>query len=121
MNALRHMIRGCGTLPHVGPHHGTLMLLVMVTLGAAAGAQRDWRLVLAGAGVMLAVMGPFYLWGAYDRSRLSARLTVDRSDRLRDICDGWDDPDDRCPRDPDKCLCVPARQAVAALNGKGPS
>lgn len=69
---LRQTMRGTGTLPHVGNHPGTYYLLLMAGAGAVAGARNGGIAgVFYGAAFMLAVLGPMYLWGAYDRARLS--------------------------------------------------
>lgn len=70
MNALRHIVRGCGYLKHCGEHPGTVPLVMFALMGAVAGARGGWIYALGGAGIMLATFGPMYLWGAYDRSRL---------------------------------------------------
>ncbi len=64
----RHLVRGCGTLPHCGEHPGTVFLLGVVLLGAVAGASGGWKGILGGAGIMFATFGPIYLCGAYRRS-----------------------------------------------------
>jgi hypothetical protein len=48
-------------------HPGTVPLIGMALLGAIAGAERGTYGPLIGAGIMLAVFGPFYLIGAYRR------------------------------------------------------
>lgn len=78
---VRHVLRGCGTLPHCGSHPGTVFLALMVLMGAAAGSKGGAIGMLGGAGVMLAFGGTFYLVGAYNRSKtdeeLEARLRAD--------------------------------------------
>jgi len=59
--------RGCGYLPFVGSHPGTLHLIALLVLGAVGGG---WIGVL----VMGAFCLPIYLYGAYDRAVLSDRL-----------------------------------------------
>jgi prepilin signal peptidase PulO-like enzyme (type II secretory pathway) len=68
MKTLRHIIRGCGTLPHVGEHPGTLLIVAFLLIGALAGSKGGWQGALLGAGVMAAVFVPMYLYGAYSRS-----------------------------------------------------
>lgn len=65
----RHLVRGCGTLPHCGEHPGTMWLVMFALMGAMAGAKGGLVGVLGGAGIMLAVFGTVYLVGAYDRSK----------------------------------------------------
>ena len=72
MRVLRQIRRGCGTLPFVGAHPGTAMLLVFVALGAVAGT---WL----GVVVMLLIFGPIYLWGAYSRAEDADR--IERAER----------------------------------------
>jgi hypothetical protein len=62
MNCLRHVVRGCGTLPKCGPHPGTIWLAFFILTGAIA---VSWL----GAVVTLGFFGPLYLYGAYERSR----------------------------------------------------
>ena len=70
MNTIRHIIRGCGYLPGYGSPPGTPVLILFVLMGGLAGAQRaGWVGFLGGAGVLLAVFGPLYLYGSYERSR----------------------------------------------------
>lgn len=71
----RQIIRGVGTLPHVGSHPGTYILLLMIGGCALAGARSGGTIgALLGALFMVAGMGPIYLYGAYDRARLSDAL-----------------------------------------------
>lgn len=77
MKAFRQMARGCTDLPHVGEHPGTMMLLCFVVLGALAGRDGGLPGVLGGAAIMAIGIGPFYLWGAYDRANLSDRLEAE--------------------------------------------
>lgn len=72
---IRQIIRGCGTLPHVGEHPGTVMLVGFIICGALAAAHRGWNGALGGALIMAIGLGPFYLWGAYDRAQLSDELS----------------------------------------------
>jgi cytochrome c biogenesis protein CcdA len=74
MGIIRHIVRGCGALPHVGSP-GTLPILMFAIAGSAAGAKNGWSTALFGTALMLGVMLPLYLWGAYDRSCLSERLS----------------------------------------------
>lgn len=68
---LPRVIRGCWTLPYVGAHPGTPALIAFTAMGAAAGARDGWHGALVGVGLMLTVFGPMYLWGAYDRAKIS--------------------------------------------------
>ncbi len=70
MAVIRHVIRGCGTLPRCGSHPGTATLVLFVVMGGIAGVERaGWRGFLFGSLVMLGVFGPTYLYGAYSRSK----------------------------------------------------
>lgn len=68
MNIIKHVIRGCGTLPNYGEHPGTVPLIGLIFLGVIAGAKGGWMGCVMGAGVMLAIFGSIYLVGAYTRS-----------------------------------------------------
>ena len=76
----RHIVRGCGTLPHCGEHPGTVFLFGFVLMGAAAGANGGWTGALGGAGIMLVTFGSIYLCGAYDRSRTDERTDKQNND-----------------------------------------
>jgi len=74
-STLQHGVRGLGRLPHVGEHPGIPIAIILLGIGAAAGAQRD--------GIAGALMGfcfaaiwilPLLLIGSVDRSRLSDRI-----------------------------------------------
>lgn len=47
-----------------GDHPGTVPLVMLVTLGLTAGG-------ILGAFVMLAVFGPLYLYGAWERGKIA--------------------------------------------------
>lgn len=68
MKVIRHIIRGCGVLPHVGEHPGTVMIVIFILLGALAGNKGGWQGCVGGAAIMAAVFVPMYLYGAYMRS-----------------------------------------------------
>lgn len=74
MKAIRHIIRGCGHLPHCGSHPGTVFLWFFAAMGAAAGARGGVLGVIFGTGAMLLFVGPFYLYGAYHRSVVDAQI-----------------------------------------------
>jgi len=82
----RHLVRGCGTLPHCGEHPGTMWLVMFALMGAMAGAKGGLVGVLGGAGIMLAVFGSAYLVGAYDRSKTDER--IDRQNASSDRIPG---------------------------------
>lgn len=70
---IRQCVRGCTDLPHVGPHPGAAVLVVVILLGGIAGLKGRLGF-LAGAAIMSAVYVPIYLYGAYRRAQLSDRL-----------------------------------------------
>lgn len=74
MRVIRQIYRGCGTLPHVGEHPGTVFLLMFIIMGAFAGVRGGIWGVLVGAVAMFVFIGPLYFWGAYDRAQLSDKL-----------------------------------------------
>ena len=68
-------IRGMGNLPHYGPHPGTAMLAIMMLACGLAGIERGGLLgFLLGVGWGAVWIGPFYIYGAYDRARGSDAL-----------------------------------------------
>jgi hypothetical protein len=75
LSVLRHVIRGCRTLPYVGEHPGTGFVVMLILTGGAAGWKGGLVGILMGAALMAVVMLPMYLWGAYDRSVISERLS----------------------------------------------
>lgn len=69
MRIIKQIIRGCGTLPHVGEHPGSGLVLMLLLAGACAGYKGEWLGALFGAGVMAAVFVPMYFYGAYCRAQ----------------------------------------------------
>lgn len=59
---IQHTLRGCGHLPHCGPHPGNAVLAVMILAGGLVAGSVTAALVAA------AVFGPIYLVGAHGRS-----------------------------------------------------
>jgi hypothetical protein len=76
---LKQIMRGCGMLPHVGEHPGTLLLFIFILMGAAAGVKGGWAGALGGASIMAIVFVPMYLYGAYDRAKLSDELQTEEN------------------------------------------
>lgn len=74
MKALRHILRGCKSLPHVGSHPGTPVMLALVFGSFFAGLSKSLALGIIAPCVMAVVMGPIYLVGSYERSKLSDHL-----------------------------------------------
>lgn len=54
--------------------------------------------------------------GKFKTEHRTPSMTRREAEQLRRDCDGWDDPEDRCPRNPDQCRCWIARRT---LNPKG--
>lgn len=71
MSVIRQIVRGCTSLPHVGHHPGTAVMLIFALMGALSGWDSGPYGVVFGAGFMMVCTAPFYLCGAYDRARLS--------------------------------------------------
>ena len=60
MKTLTRIARGLRWSERYGSHPGTPVICVLVALGAIAGG-------VLGAGIMMLVFGPLYLYGAYER------------------------------------------------------
>jgi hypothetical protein len=71
MNTLRQVIRGCGYLPHVGEHPGTIPLVVLTVMITAAVGVFGPIGIAAGFIISVAFNGALYLRGAYERAELS--------------------------------------------------
>jgi hypothetical protein len=75
MKFIRQIVRGCGTLPHVGSHPGTGTVFFLVLMCGLAGASKgSWRGALVGAVFMATFMLPLYFYGAYDRANTSDEI-----------------------------------------------
>lgn len=69
---LRTIRRGLGTTPECGPHPGTGIVVILIGAGVAAGWQSGgWKGALFGLAVSVAVYGPMYLYGAYERGNIT--------------------------------------------------
>lgn len=79
ITVVKHCLRGTRTLPFVGPHPGNAWLVIIYAAVAVTGLSFDdpVRGVLSGLAAVTVVFVPMYLYGAYERSRLSARLRRD--------------------------------------------
>ena len=67
--------RGCFWLPHVGSHPGTAIVIGLIAITGAAGAQSGGVIGFsAAAAVALLIYGPMYLYGAYSRASISKAL-----------------------------------------------
>ena len=76
MRWLKQVMRGCGTLPHVGSHPGFEGAVGMLVVGGVFGAEDGgWRGVLGGVLLAAIFVVPLYLIGAYDRANESDRLS----------------------------------------------
>lgn len=75
MNIIHKTVRGLGTLPHVGRHPGISSLLFWIAIGSCAGGKSGELMgVIGGAALMTVGLGPLFLYGAYDRARISDRI-----------------------------------------------
>ena len=79
MTWMRQALRGCRSLPGVGPHPGTAPLVIFTLAAALAGAQAGPIQMVLGTAVMLAFFGPLYLIGAADRAAISDRIRKSQS------------------------------------------
>lgn len=75
---LRRSLRGCGHMPHVGNHPGTGYVIALIGAGAFAGLRGGWLGAIAGACFVACVMVPMYLYGAYERAKLSEKISAGR-------------------------------------------
>ena len=66
--AIKHIIRGCGYIPRRGYHPGTKIFLFLTMMAGVIGLRGGVFRGLGGALVMLIIISPFYLYGAYRRS-----------------------------------------------------
>ncbi len=73
MDKLKMILRGMKNLPHVGRHPGTGAVLILIFMGGMAGISDGIKGALIGAGLMVILFVPIYLWGAYDRARISEK------------------------------------------------
>lgn len=74
---IRQILRGCGTLPHVGEHPGTMSLFMMIAIGALVGASKQGAITAAGGAALMAIFTiPLYLYGAYGRAEDSDHLEL---------------------------------------------
>lgn len=66
---------GCFWLPHVGSHPGTAVCFGLIAITGIAGAQGGGIIGFVAASAFAAIIyGPMYLYGAYDRARISKAL-----------------------------------------------
>lgn len=75
-NFIIQTIRGCGNLPYVGEHSGTLFLAMFIGIGCLTGAAHGLYGVMIGGLIMGAFMAPIYLLGAYERAKESDYLVA---------------------------------------------
>jgi hypothetical protein len=75
-------MRGCGYLPHVGEHPGTLWMIMFILFGGMAGVSRGGMYGMIGGLMFMALFVlPLYLWGAYDRANLSDNITKNEEEK----------------------------------------
>lgn len=72
---IRQCIRGTRDLPGVGSHPGTMWVILFPLGGAVAGLEHGITGGIIGVLAFLALFGPLYLYGAYERAELSDRFT----------------------------------------------
>lgn len=70
---VQHILRGCGHLRFCGYHPGTVFLVLLAAAGFATGGY-------GGAAIMLAVLLPLYIHGAYMRSKLDDQIEREMND-----------------------------------------
>ena len=79
MTVIKQIIRGCGYLPGVGEHPGTMWMVAFILMGGMAGVMNKNFDILIGIVGGMVFMGifiiPIYLYGAYDRANLSDELS----------------------------------------------
>jgi hypothetical protein len=75
LRSLRLTAMGLGTMPHVGPHPGLPILAALAATAVVACAPKGLLAALLAGPAMLLVLGPFVLYGAFDRARLSLDTT----------------------------------------------
>lgn len=63
-------------------HPGTPILVGFAVLGGVAGAERGFTWSICGAGIMLAIFGPMYLFGAWESGRHTP-LGFDERERIK--------------------------------------
>lgn len=81
---IRQCIRGCTTLPHVGEHPGTGMVLFLIGIGCMIGHQGGQWFGAMVCGLLFAAMFlPMYLYGAYSRAQLSDGLESRADGRVK--------------------------------------
>ena len=74
----QHIKRGCGNLPHCGPHPGTEILFTLIAVSACPGILNlSLTLMRVGVAAMSAILLPVYLTGAYQRSVMDDTLSYD--------------------------------------------
>lgn len=83
MRILRQILRGCGTLPHVGEHPGTLHLAALLCAGALGGLNEGWAGAASCAAIVALAIGPLYLYGAYDRANLSDDISAQQKEQTK--------------------------------------
>ena len=75
MPLLKQSLRGCRSLPHVGPHPGTAWLIGIVALSGAACLSGGFIRAMLAAVLSLLVFGPIYLHGGYMRAKASDNIS----------------------------------------------
>jgi len=76
MTLVRQVVRGCGNLPHVGSHPGTVWFAALVGVACLQGLNHGMAGAALAGGMMFVAMGAIYFSGAYSRACLSDRLSA---------------------------------------------
>lgn len=86
MKLFKQMYRGCTTLPHVGDHPGTLVFLMYsFSTGLLCIENNGVIGFFKGSIIMMILLGPFYLIGAYQRAEYSDELTRKKNEKENKI------------------------------------
>jgi hypothetical protein len=72
MSKIKQIIRGCGYVSGYGSHPGTLPVILFILLGGLAGIERGGLFGFLGGCIFMSLfLVPIYLFGAYERGKLS--------------------------------------------------
>lgn len=76
MKKLKMALRGTRRLPHVGEHPGTPLMMIMIAIGFLIGLSKgSLSEAMFTASFMAIWIVPLYLYGGYDRARISDRIS----------------------------------------------
>jgi threonine/homoserine efflux transporter RhtA len=80
LKIIKQIKRGCGTLPYYGEHPGTMVCILLILVGAVAGAQDGLKPALVGMLITAVFVLPMYFMGAYYRAKDSDELVSQNLD-----------------------------------------